>query len=376
FSFRRVTNSLSTLSFPKSRCALWDGTPTGDKMLLHLSPCVQLTEKALRLAQRHVRHSSRPQLHCFFLGSVCVDLGEEGVTVTLDRFDPGRDQNGIRVPSASLPGDMCASCVFTSDPSALVQSEAELHQALQQSICGRQSLDLSQILRLRLHVVWTQALDSTHFSLTWSCVSPATSVHVEPIRAVHVIPTALLRSLTSPARPAANSRQKGFVTMDQTRKLLLLLESDPKALSLPLVGVWFSGATHVHSPQVWAWILRFLYSAAIQDRVLSESGSFLLLLFASTHRAPQFFQCKVNGPELCYQLLTGNHNVNIHPSIFFHLSGAGSRGQQSKQGLPNFPHSRHVLQLLRWDPKAFPGQLRDIVPPACPGSSPGPPPGM
>ncbi|XP_055077032.1 SCL-interrupting locus protein homolog [Periophthalmus magnuspinnatus] len=319
---RRVTNSLSTLSFPKSRCALWDGTPTGDKMLLHLcahrAPCVQLTEKALRLAQRHVRHSSRPQLHCFFLGSVCVDLGEEGVTVTLDRFDPGRDQNGIRVPSASLPGDVCASCLFTSDPSAPVQSEAELHQAfkaLQQSICGRQSLDLSQILRLRLHVVWTQALDSTHFSLTWSCVSPATSVHVEPIRAVHVIPTALLRSLTSPARPAANSRQKGFVTMDQTRKLLLLLESDPKALSLPLVGVWFSGATHVHSPQVWAWTLRFLYSAAIQDRVLSESGSFLLLLFASTHRAPQFFQCKVNGPELCYQLLTGNHSTTLYQKV-------------------------------------------------------------
>ncbi|KAK7888739.1 hypothetical protein WMY93_024299 [Mugilogobius chulae] len=272
-SLRPVTNSLFSLSFPKSRCALWDGTPTGDKTLLHLcanrSPCVRLTEKALRLAHRHVRHGSKPPLRCFFLGSVCVDADEEGVTVTLDRFDPGRDQNGVRVPSAALPGDVCASCVFTSDPGAPVQSEAELQQAfktLHQSISGRQSLDLAQTLRLGLHVVWTQALDSADFSLTWSCVSPASSVHVEPVRAVHVIPTALLRSLTSPARPAAHSRQKGFMTMDQSRKLLLLLESDPKALSLPLVGLWFSGATHVHSPQVWAWILRFLYSASIQDR--------------------------------------------------------------------------------------------------------------
>ncbi len=31
------------------------------------------------------------------------------------------------------------------------------------------------------------------------------------------------------------------------------------------------------------------------------------------------------------------------------------------------------LQLLRGNPKALPGKLRDIVPPACPGSSPGPP---
>ncbi|KAI3359201.1 hypothetical protein L3Q82_002718 [Scortum barcoo] len=53
----------------------------------------------------------------------------------------------------------------------------------------------------------------------------------------------------------------------------------------------------------------------------------------------------------------------------------GSRRQQSEQGCPDFPHSRHFLQLFQGDPEAFPGQLRDIVSPACPGSSPRPPPG-
>ncbi len=38
---------------------------------------------------------------------------------------------------------------------------------------------------------------------------------------------------------------------------------------------------------------------------------------------------------------------NIHPSILFCLSGAGSRGQQSKQRCPDFPLPRHVLQLFR-----------------------------
>lgn len=32
-------------------------------------------------------------------------------------------------------------------------------------------------------------------------------------------------------------RERRFLTMDQSRKLVLLLESDPKACSLPLVGV-------------------------------------------------------------------------------------------------------------------------------------------
>ncbi|KAK3573107.1 hypothetical protein QTP86_013217 [Hemibagrus guttatus] len=39
------------------------------------------------------------------------------------------------------------------------------------------------------------------------------------------------------------------------------------------------------------------------------------------------------------------------------------------------PKRSHFLQLFRRDPKAFPGQPKDIVSPVCPGSSPGPLPG-
>uniref|UniRef100_A0AAV2JK66 Uncharacterized protein n=1 Tax=Knipowitschia caucasica TaxID=637954 RepID=A0AAV2JK66_KNICA len=31
-------------------------------------------------------------------------------------------------------------------------------------------------------------------------------------------------------------------------------------------------------------------------------------------------------------------------------------------------HSTHFLQLIRRNPEALPGQLRDTVPPTCPGS--------
>ena len=65
---------------------------------------------------------------------------------------------------------------------------------------------------------------------------------------------------------------------------------------------------------------------------------------------------------------------SIHPSIFFRLSGAGSQGQLPEQGHPDFPLPGHFLQLFREDPKAFPGQLSDIVTPACPGYSLGSPP--
>uniref|UniRef100_A0A8D3DL48 STIL N-terminal domain-containing protein n=1 Tax=Scophthalmus maximus TaxID=52904 RepID=A0A8D3DL48_SCOMX len=325
--YRRSTNSLTPLSFPKSRSALWDGSAAGDKFRLqlcsHRKPHVVLLEKALRLAQRHVRHSNKPRLECFFLGSVSVDADEEGVTVTLDRFDPGRDQavsSGGRVPSALLPGDVLVPCLFSTQreatPDAVVQSEAELHhcfKVLQQCVSSRQTLDLSQLLKVRGRVVCSQQSDVAAISLSWSLVCPSVSVDVQPVRAVPIIPTALLRSLTSVGRPQ-------FVTMDQTRKLLLLLESDPKASNLPLVGLWLSGVTHVYSPQVWAWCLRFL-SSLLCFRVLSESGCFLLVLFAATHRAPQFYQCRGPGPrpgpglQLDCELLTAFHPAPPAPGL-------------------------------------------------------------
>uniref|UniRef100_A0AAQ4Q1B4 STIL centriolar assembly protein n=1 Tax=Gasterosteus aculeatus aculeatus TaxID=481459 RepID=A0AAQ4Q1B4_GASAC len=319
---RTSMNSLATLSFPKSRSALWDGSPAGEDecvcVCAHRRPRLVLLEKALRLAQRHARHSNKPRLPCFLLGSVCVDADEEGVTVTLDRFDPGRDQAGSlsRVPSALLPGDVLVPCCFSTQAESPsdVQSEAELHhcfKALQQSVSGRQTPDLSQLMKVRGHVACSRQADAAVFGLSWSAVCLSVSVDVQPVRAVPIIPTALLRSLTAVDRP--------FLTMDQTRKLLLLLESDPKASNLPLVGLWLSGVTHVSNPQVWAWCVRFLYSSALQDRVLSESRCFLLVLFASTHRAPQFFQCRGPGPgpaaQLDYQLLTATQCVTLYQQV-------------------------------------------------------------
>ncbi|XP_055083698.1 LOW QUALITY PROTEIN: toll-like receptor 13 [Periophthalmus magnuspinnatus] len=48
--------------------------------------------------------------------------------------------------------------------------------------------------------------------------------------------------------------------------------------------------------------------------------------------------------------------------------------QRSEEGLSDFPFCTDSLQLLLGYSRAFPGQLRDTVPPVCPGSSQGPTP--
>uniref|UniRef100_A0A3B5LEM0 STIL centriolar assembly protein n=1 Tax=Xiphophorus couchianus TaxID=32473 RepID=A0A3B5LEM0_9TELE len=270
---------------------------------------------------RHARHSNKPRLHCFLLGSLSVNEDEDGVTVTLDRFDPGRDQAGTAAPSALLPGDVLVPCVVVQSETphdAVVQSEAELHHCFK-------TLDLSQLLKVKVHVVCRQQADAATFSLSWSAVCPAVPLDVQPVRAVPIIPTALLRALTGIGRPFDQSQKFGFLTMDQSRKLVLLLESDPKASSLPLVGLWLSGVTHTYNPQVWAWSLRFMFGSALQDRVLSELGCFLLVVFGSTHRTPQFFQCRDSRPgpgaQLDFQLLTASQAATLYQVTTGSVSG-------------------------------------------------------
>lgn len=167
--------------------------------------------------------------------------------MSLDRFDPGRDQpsSSGRVPCAMLPGDVLVPCLYLThgDTSDAVQSESDLHhcfkvsftgssycmlvpiplsnvavlgccgnfisftaelfvcQSLQQLLSGRQNLELGQLLKVRGRIICSQQSDATLFSLSWSSVCPSVGLDVQAVRAVPIIPTALLRSLTSTARP-------------------------------------------------------------------------------------------------------------------------------------------------------------------------------
>ena len=97
--------------------------------------------------------------------------------------------------------------------------------------------------------------------------------------------------------------QVGYVTMNQTRKIVPLVENDPAVSIAPIVGIWTAydeihdspdtstdTADHfknknenndeysnLRNPLTWAVMIRFLFNENIKDRVFISDETFLLV---------------------------------------------------------------------------------------------------
>ncbi|MED6250268.1 hypothetical protein ATANTOWER_028139 [Ataeniobius toweri] len=101
---------------------------------------------------------------------------------------------------------------------------------------------------------------------------------------------------------------------------------------------------------------------------MSASSAHLKEILCKPQRWSQQFLKNSDQPTWS-QTRTGQERHNMQMSPW----RTGSRGRQTQQRHPDVPLPRHLLQLPREKPKAFPDQPGDIVPPACLGLSPGPP---
>mgnify|MGYP003386042195 FL=1 len=108
-----------------------------------------------------------------------------------------------------------------------------------------------------------------------------------------------VRSPSSPHLPSASNF--GYATLNQTRKVVLLEESDGNLGCIPLVGVWVRlpdscacsadpcSQAFLSDFQLWAACVRFVHTNAVRERVLVATGTFLLVV---VHRGQVFhYEC-------------------------------------------------------------------------------------
>ncbi|XP_022087861.1 SCL-interrupting locus protein homolog [Acanthaster planci] len=314
------------LNFPATKDILWDRTPTGEPTVLHIikyrNISLHILEKSVQLAYRHALQEKSLPYRCFLIGSVISDKDEEGVTIAVDRFDPGQDVPGRsgRMPTARLPGDHVIPLTLSSshDKAATTHSTEDFKATfkfLEHSCSSRDTPDIGNFLSLRIQCCCYDSADDMTFNLHIGAITMGNVLEATPINPLPIIPTALARNLTGPLNLSEiqGCPKAGYITMDQTRKLLLLLESDPKACTLPLIGIWVSGLSNICSPNVWASSLRYIFNSSISERVCTGDQGFLLVMFSPTNRQPAFYECRsLSGDRPVFELVGCRENIHFY----------------------------------------------------------------
>ncbi|CAH1772414.1 unnamed protein product [Owenia fusiformis] len=312
----------ATLKFPVSRVALWDHCSKGAASYSHLAyyrnPTILLEEKALRLAHRYAQDSGDDSFRCLLIGNINITSDGEGVIVTLDQFKPL--EGPVSFEAQLMPGEIRSPCELNNNQThgkiekPLDSYEMALKLLTQQ--CSSTRLDMNDAVCLQACISYTQEKHTINLDIDLDLMTFSTQLQAVPVSPVPIIQTALSKNLASGQSMSALQGQPkaGYLTLDQTRKLLLVLESDPKVSTLPLVGVWLSGVSYVYDPFVWTMCLKYLYSSVIQDRVCKSKEPFLVVLYSNLHPKPEFYECIPTGNNTCldYSLYTCFEKVEIY----------------------------------------------------------------
>lgn len=183
---------------------------------------------------------------------------------------------------------------------------------------------------------------------------PSVNLQFVPILSLKIVSTALSILLTQKTNKKTKF-QTGYLTLDQKKRVLPLLCSDPLAFRYPLVGVWAVGVpgnqpyplTH---PLVWASCVRFIESKLIKDRISPspDQNTFLFVYFSSK---PVFYEVstqenpvwsiakysfeineKVWSPEMCIFLKNKEGEVPASPKIISKKSRLSTSPSISSDG--------------------------------------------
>lgn len=130
-----------------------------------------------------------------------------------------------------------------------------------------------------------------------------------PIPQIPILNTALSNRLLN----SESEMCTGFVSMNKSRKLVMLLENDPKVFNFPLVGIWVSGISTVLHPFVWASCLRYVNCSKYSERLCLPPQPFLLVLYSTLYCNPEFYDCttKSGTCELSYNLYEGSAKTTL-----------------------------------------------------------------
>eukprot|EP01031_Cornospumella_fuschlensis_P028885 gene28885-34859_t len=140
-------------------------------------------------------------------------------------------------------------------------------------------------------------LDETARTFHFEAIVPSISFQALCINAIPILNSALCNNIMQ-ARDVDPAYRMGYFSMNQTRKLVPLLQDDACLCVAPIVGVWvkFNIAEDLagqslqaafdealQHPLTWAAAVRYLYSDRVVHRQFVAEDTFLVVIFADEH---------------------------------------------------------------------------------------------
>ena len=329
-----TSGSSAKSRFPNCSNFLWDKRCVGTEIETSFSYfrdiSLSVVEKCLRLAYSvaasNFKTTRNPLFRGYFVGSLTPHDLDDEMKIIVNRFDAGLHLNLQRndetwpTVTSKLQDEVVIPVLMANrreieDASELVDDVfAHFVKEIEENISGSpENLIISKFFRCLCICQYTDQFGELSFDLSWNLIAPSIAILLKPINPVPIIPTALARNLSGPLSLSSlqNAPKHGFLTMDQTRKLLLLLESDPKVASLPLVGAWVSGVVSACDVSVWASLIRYCHSQKLENKQLSGNDGFLLMCYSRTDKTPSFFDCSTLHSSTSYKLFQSHEELNL-----------------------------------------------------------------
>ena len=322
----RVAASNERITFPAVRSALWDRTARGPAVALtpvtpHLSLLPQLLEQVAHYAastggaatlQATISMPQNDPLQKSTMAFLDVSAHSFHEEASAGRRPPpptssldGTQPCAIRLHSAAWPA--------SGELRPQADAYASLLERSLEALEGPRPLLLGEAVPM--HCAAACSADCASLLLRVEALVPTLALQALPLYTL-----AVMRSPLSDSLREAGLRQQlrtGYLTMDQSRKLVVLSEGDPKAFEVPLVGVWAAGVRGATDPLAWAACVRFArLRPTTAETVLApdDSGAFLMLLYeewsddyggcvGASVVSPQLYEVTPNGTYSPYKLV-------------------------------------------------------------------------
>lgn len=228
----------------------------------------------------------------------------------------------------------CLHDIFVTD-SALMEN-------LARSVQSCKSLSLKSFMRIRgVAVPRPPYVDcgvrTAGASVRLELVSPDATFCAKPVCDLPVLKTPLSVQVASMHGSGDNpqasgslfsSRTTGYLTLSKVRQAVLLMETDPDASVIPLVGIWVfvdspapepggTGSSLRENTLVWAACCRYIYSTLIRERVWVDENTFLMV--CKLHTTTEDFS------QTCF-VIRSQMAIFRNKTIFYEVSASTGFG--------------------------------------------------